>query len=65
MASKLKRHEGLAKDLDDICPKSGGESDLELTGGAVNVEGDMKVNGKGVVMGVGKSDVFDFIKGLG
>lgn len=62
--STLKRHEGLAKDL-DICQKSDGSSDLELTGGAHEVKGDMKVNGKGVVLGIGQSDVFDFIKGLG
>lgn len=65
MGSKLKRHEGLSKDLDGICPKSSGESDLELNGGAVSVEGALKVNGKSTVMGVGTSDVFDYIKGLG
>jgi hypothetical protein len=65
MASKLKRHAGLAKDLDGICPKSGGSSDLELTGDTCDVNGALKVNGKGVVLGVGKSDVFDYIKGLG
>ena len=62
--STLKRHSGLSKDLDGICPKSGESSDLELTGGAVEVNGDAKVNGQGLVMGVGKSDVFDYIKGL-
>jgi hypothetical protein len=63
--STLKRHAGLSKDLDNICPKSEGSSDLELTGGATDVNGAFKVNGKGVVLGVGKSDVFDYIKGLG
>jgi hypothetical protein len=62
-SSTIKRHAGLEKDL-NICPKSGGGSDFELTGGPHEVAGDLKVNGKGVVLGIGKSDVFDFIKGL-
>lgn len=60
--STLKRHEGLQKDL-NICEKSDGSSDLELTGGPALQDG-IKVNGQSVVMGVGKSDMFDFIKGL-
>lgn len=62
--STLKRHEGLQKDL-DICSKSDGSSDLELTGGVCEVNGALKVNGKGTVLGVGDSDVFGYIKDLG
>jgi hypothetical protein len=62
-SSTLKRHEGLQKDL-NICEKSDGSSDLELNGGVCEVNGDMEVNGKGVVLGIGSSDVFDYIKGL-
>ena len=59
--STLKQHAGIKL---DICSKSSGESDLELDGGAVPVEGALKVNGKSVVMGVGKSDVFSYIQDL-
>ena len=61
--STLKRHKGLEKDL-NICETSSGASDLELTGEAVGVGGDVKINGQDLVLGIGKSDVFGCIKGL-